>query len=350
MNAASSAGAKIARVIGAEAGEVIVADSTSVDLFKLVVGALQAKPGRSKIVTDDLNFPSDIYVLQGAAALLGEGRRVEIVRSQDGMTVAEDLVAAAVDSDTALVELSHTAFKSGFVYDMAAITEAAHRAGALVLWDLCHSVGVLPIALDASGVDLAVGCTYKYLNGGPGSPAFLYVRRDLQDRIANPIWGWFGQKDQFDLEVTYKPADGINRFLAGTPSILSLAAVEPAVDLVLRAGIERIRAKSVSQTQYLIALWEEWLKPLGVRLNSPSEAHRRGSHVSLGHPEGLRIDRALIEEMHVVPDFRFPDNIRFGISPLYTSFADIYEAMRRLRQVIDERLYERYPRGRSEVT
>jgi kynureninase len=233
---------------------------------------------------------------------------------------------------------------------MRAVTELAQRAGALMLWDLSHSVGAMPLALGEASVDLAVGCTYKYLNGGPGAPAFLYVRRDLQEQLLSPIWGWFGQKGQFDFDLTYAPGPGIQRFLAGTPTILSLVPVEAAIDLTLEAGIERIRAKSVRQTEYLIELWAALLEPLGVTLNSPREAELRGSHVSLGHPEGLRIDRALIEELRVIPDFRYPDNIRLGIAPLYTSFAEIHEGIMRLRRVIVERLYEKYPVERPDVT
>ncbi len=336
-------GAKVAQVIGAQADEVILSDSTSVNLFKLIVAALQANPGRHKIVTDDLNFPSDVYVMQGVVKLLGPDYRLEIVHSNDGITIADEALAKAIDRDTALVALTHTAFKSGFVYDMRTITEMAHRAGALMEWDLSHSVGAMPLALDDNQVDLAVGCTYKYLNGGPGSPAFVFVRRDLQNRIINPIWGWFGQKSQFDFGLYYERAPGLTQFLAGTPPILSLAPIETGVDLILIAGIERIRRKSVKQTEYLISLWQEWLAPLGVTLNSPRDANRRGSHVSLGHAEGLRIDRALIEEMKVIPDFRYPDNIRFGIAPLYTSYTEIYEGMSRLRRVLTERLYEKYP-------
>ena len=349
-------GAKIAQLIGAQADEVIVSDSTTVNLFKLAMAAIRAQPGRRKIITDDLNFPTDVYVLQGAVDLAGAEYRLEIVHSEDGMTVSKDALAQAMDANTALVELTHTAFKSGYVYDMRAITETAHRAGALVLWDLCHSVGAMPLALDECGVDLAVGCTYKYLNGGPGSPAFLFVRKDLQvgafheTPLQSPIWGWFAQTNQFEMELNYRPVSSITRFLAGTPTMLSLAAVEPSVELILEAGIDRLREKSVQQTEYLIALWEEMLKPLGVKLNSPRDASCRGSHVSLGHPEGLRINRALIEEMKVIPDFRFPDNIRLGIAPLYTRYVDIYEGIARLRRVIVERLYEKYPTTRPEVT
>jgi kynureninase len=272
------------------------------------------------------------------------------VRSPDGLSVPLEALQAAVTPETALLTLTHTTFKSGFVYDMPAVTELAHRAGALMLWDLCHSVGAMPLALREAGADLAVGCTYKYLNGGPGAPAFIYVRRELQEALLNPIWGWFGQKGQFDFKLDYEPGPGLQRFLSGTPPMLSMAAVEPALDLLLEAGLDRLRAKSVAQTEYLIELWEALLAPLGVALNSPRDPARRGSHVSLGHPEGLRIDRALIEEMNVVPDFRYPDNIRLGVAPLYTSFADIYEGVSRLRRVLAERLYEKYPVERPEVT
>jgi len=343
-------GSKIAQLIGAAADEVSVSDSTSVNFFKLVVAALQARRRRTRIVTDDLNFPSDLYILQGALKLAGSEYRLEIVRSTDGLTVSNDALAKAIDDRTALVTLSHTAFKSGYVYDMPSVTELAQRAGALMLWDLSHSVGAMPVGLNDAGADLAVGCTYKYVNGGPGAPAFLYVRRDLQESLLNPIWGWFGQKGQFDFELDYRPAPGITRFLAGTPTMLSLAAIEPGVDLLLEAGLDRLRAKSVKQTEYLIGLWEALLQPLGFTLNSPRDANRRGSHVSIGHPDGLRIDRALIEEMNVLPDFRYPDNIRLGIAPIYTSYSEIHEAVVRLCRVMNERLYEKYPTERPEVT
>jgi kynureninase len=343
-------GVKIAQLIGAQADEVIAADSTSVNFFKLVSAALRARPTRSKIVTDDLNFPSDVYLLQGAIELLGNRHRLHILHATDGLTIPTDQVREAINDDTAVVTLTHTAFKSGYVYDMAAITEAAHRAGALVLWDLSHSVGALPLELNKCEVDLAVGCTYKYLNGGPGAPAFLFVRQDLPDELLNPIWGWFGQQGQFDFGLQYQPARGMNRWQAGTPNILSLSAVEPAIDLLLEAGIDRLRAKSIAQTEYLIGLWQELLQPLGVTLNSPRDHRQRGSHVSLGHAEALRIDRALIEDLNVIPDFRAPDNIRLGIAPIYTSYADIHEGVSRIRRAIVDRLYEQYPLERPEVT
>jgi kynureninase len=348
--AAKRIGAKIASLIGAHSDEVIVADSTSINLFKLAVAALQARPERRVIVSDELNFPSDLYVLQSAAALAGSNYQLSLVRSDDGVIVTPEVMRAAIDHHTALVALTHTTFKSGFVYDMTAVTAEAHQSGALVLWDVCHSIGVVPLDFCAAAVDLAVGCTYKYLNGGPGAPAFLYVRRDLQQTLVNPIWGWFGDREPFEFRMQYEPARGIARFQSGTPPVLSLLAAEPGIDLVIEAGVNRIRAKSIQQTEFLITRWRECLEPLGVGINSPLDSSCRGSHVSLRHPEGLRIARALIGEMRVIPDFRYPDSIRFGISPLYTTYGEIDQAVERLRQVIEQRIYERYSNDRADVT
>jgi kynureninase len=341
-------GGKLAGLLGAAADEVVLADSTSVNLFKLALAALLARPDRRVIVTDDLNFPSDLYVLESAARLAGGS--VRVVPSADGIHGPVEALLAALDGDTALLSLSHTVFKSGYTYDMAALTAAAHRAGALALWDLSHSAGAVAVALNGAVADLAVGCTYKYLNGGPGAPAFLYVRRDLQDQLANPISGWIGRRDPFDFALDYAPAPGIGRFLTGTPPILSLSAVEPGVELLLEAGMERLRARSVRLSEYLIVRWEERLAPLGFRLNSPRHPARRGSHVSLGHADGLRINLALIHDQKVLPDFRRPDNIRLGIAPLYNSFADIHTAVERLRAVVVDRLYERYDAAGLTVT
>lgn len=343
-------GAKIAYLLGAQDDEVIIADSTSVNLFKLVVAALRARPGRRRILTDDLNFPSDIYVLQGAIDLLGQRHRLEIVPSPDGVHGPIDAIAGRLDEDVALVTLSHTVFKSAYTYDMAAVTKMAHDVGALVLWDLSHSAGAVPVALNAAQADLAVGCSYKYLNGGPGAPAYLYVRRDLQEQLINPISGWMGQRNLFAFELSYQPDPGLRRFLSGTPPVLAIAAIEPGVDLLLEAGMEQLRAKSVQQTEFLVELWEERLASLGYTLNSPRAIEVRGSHVSLGHVEGLRIDQALIHEMRILPDFRQPDNIRLGIAPLYTRFSDIYAAVVALQRIVEEGLYMRYSPHAPTVT
>ena len=235
----------LAPIIGARPGEVIISDSTSVNLFKLAAAAVTAAPDRHTIVTDDLNFPTDIYVLEGVARRFGEGTRLVVVES-DGINGPLDALAEAVDDDTALVALSHTAFKSGYTYDMGSVTEMVHDAGAMMLWDTSHSVGVVPVELESSGADLAVGCTYKYLNGGPGSPAFLYVRRDLQETLENPITAWWGHADPFGFEPGFRPVHGIRRFHTGTMPVISLAAIEAGIRDVLDAGVDRIRAKSVA--------------------------------------------------------------------------------------------------------
>ncbi len=342
-------GDRLAGLLGAEPGETLLADSTSVNLYKLALAALRARPGRRRIVTDDLQFPSDLYVLRSAMAAAGDGYELHVVPSPDGCHGAAEALAAALDENTALLALSHTVFKSAYTYDMAALTARAHAAGALALWDVSHSVGVWPLQFRADDVDLAVGCTYKYLNAGPGAPAFLYVRRELQEQLQNPVAGWMGQGRPFEFELDYSPAAGRRRFLTGTPAILSLLPVAFGVDLVLEAGIERVRAKSVAQTDYLIALWEEQLRPLGFELRTPREAARRGSHVALAHPEGWRIAQALQAEFNVLLDFRQPDNLRLAAAPLYTTFQELHAAVRRLRRVVAERIYEQYSPAMAET-
>lgn len=343
-------GDKLARLVGAGPGQVVVSDSTSINLFKLVMAALAMRPGRDRIVSDVLNFPSDLYILQGCMRLLGNRHHLELVPSKDGITVEPQALLPAIDERTALVTLSHVTFKSSFLHDAALVTERARQVGALTLWDLSHSAGVVPIELDNWGCDLAVGCTYKYLNGGPGAPAFLYVRRDLQEGALSPIWGWFGQRAPFAFDLDYEPAQGIGRFLVGTPPVLSLSALDPALDLVQAAGITRLRQKSVRLTSYLIYLVDTILAPLGFTLGSPRDPVRRGSHVSIRHPEGYRINRALIEQMQVLPDFREPDNLRLGLAPLYTTYAEVWEAVDRIRRVVEEKRYQRYGTERRPVT
>ena len=238
-------GDRLALLLGAEPGEVLLADSTSVNLYKLALAALRARPGRRKVVTDDLNFPSDLYVLQSAVSAAGGDYQLQIVPSPDGCAGPEAALAAALDEQTALLSLSHTVFKSAYTYDLAALTARAHEASALVLWDVSHSAGAMPLKLRASGADLAVGCTYKYLNAGPGAPAFLYVRRELQEQVQNPIAGWMGQARPFDFELDYQPAAGLRRFLTGTPSILSLAPVAAGVEL-LAGGRSGARARQIA--------------------------------------------------------------------------------------------------------
>jgi len=343
-------GGKVAQVLGARPHEVIISDSTSVNLFKLVVAALRSRPDRRHIVSDELNFPTDLYVVQGAIDLLDQGHSLTLVGSRDGIATDQQAVLDAIDETTALLTLSHPTFKSAYLYDVQAITERAHSAGTLVLWDFSHAVGAMPLTLNDWNVDLAVGCTYKFLNGGPGAPAFLYVREDLHSELLSPIWGWWGHRAPFAFDLDYDPAADLTRFLAGSPPCLSLLAIEPAIELTLEAGIERIRRKSVGLTSYLIALADTILAPLGFELGSPRDPARRGSHVSVRHPEGYRITRALIEEMHVIPDFREPDNIRIGMAPLYTSYAEVWEAVDRIRRVVEEERYRAYSPVRQTIT
>jgi len=321
-------------VLGARPGEVAVADSTTVNLYKLAAAALDGRPGGRAIVTDRDNFPTDRYVLEGLAAARGLELRLLECDPVEGPS-APDVAAACATRDVALVSLSHVAYRSGALADMAAISEAAHAAGALVLWDLSHSAGSVPVRLTETGADLAVGCTYKYLNAGPGAPAFLYVRSELLSELRSPIWGWFGQRDQFAMGPVYDPESGIARFLAGTPPVLDLTAIEAGARLVAEAGIKAIRVKSAALAELAVALHDAWLVPLGFELGTPRDPERRGAHVSLRHAEAWRVCRALIERANVVPDFRGPDAIRFGFPPLYTRFADVWEAFDRLRRLVE---------------
>ena len=323
----------LAPLVGAAPGEVIISDSTTVNLYKLALATVNSTPERSKIVTDDMNFPTDVYVLDGIAQTTGN--TLEIVRS-DGVYGPLDALESAIDENTALVSLSHTTFKSGYTYDIAAITEICHRVGARVLWDTSHSVGVVPIDLGAANVDLAIGCTYKYLNGGPGSPAFLYVRTDLQDKLANPIAGWWGHADPFGFDLEFQPVSGIRRFHSGTMPILSLAAIEGGISQTLEAGIERIRTKSTALSEFLIGQTDLHLSDLGFSIVTPREADQRGSHVSIANSEAWPITQAVIELGKVIPDYRTPDNLRLGVSPLYTSFVDVHTAIQRIRSIVSD--------------
>ena len=334
-------------LVGAAPGQVAVCDSTTINLYKLACAALDARPSRSVIVTDDDNFPTDRYVLEGIAAQRGCELRMISTDMNEG--VSADALRAAVGEHTAVVSLSHVAYRSGALADMAGITGIVHEAGALMLWDLCHSAGAVPVELDAAGADLAIGCTYKYVNAGPGAPAVLYVSSELQGRLRQPIWGWFGQREQFEMGPGYEPAPGIDRFLTGTPQIIGTAAVEEGTRLLGEAGIGRLRAKGVALTELLITLADDWLAPYGFTLASPRDSARRGSHVSLHHRDAWQISQALIRA-GIVGDYRTPDRLRLGPAPITTRFTDVWDALDVLRRMAADRSYEGAAAGRGRVT
>jgi kynureninase len=328
-------------------GEVVVADSTSINLYKLAAAALDARPDRRVIVTDDDNFPTDRYVLAGLAE--ARGLELKVIRSNVDRGVQPAAVRRAVGPRTALVSLSHVAYRSGAIAAMPEITAIARDAGALMLWDLSHSAGAVPVPLASSNVDLAVGCTYKHLNGGPGAPAFLYVRQDLQQQLRQPIWGWFSQRDQFEMGPRYDPVSTVERFLVGTPGVLGLYGALEGARLSASAGIARIWAKVQQLTGYAVELYDAWLKPLGFTLASPVDPASRGAHITLHHPQAWQVCQAL-KAAQVIPDFRTPDRLRLGFAPLYTRFVDVYDGLDRLRALTAAGTHLDYPAQRSRVT
>jgi kynureninase len=319
-----------AAALGAGPGQMVIADSTTVLLYKLSRAAVDARPDRRQIVLDTGDFPTDRYVLEGIAA----ERDLDLVwidtDPATGITPVQ--VAAAVSADTALVLLSHVAYRSGWLADAAAITRIVHDAGALVLWDLSHSAGSVDVQLDAWGADLAVGCTYKYLNGGPGAPAFGYLRSGLQDELRQPIWGWMGHRAAFEMGPGHEPAPGARALLSGTPPILAMVPLHANLALLEEVGMPAVRAKSIQLTSYVLELAGAWLADLGVEVVSPPDAHRRGGHVMLRRPG---FEKILDELWHhgVLPDYRRPDGIRIGPAPLSTSFAEVHRGMSILRDL-----------------
>jgi kynureninase len=309
-----------AATLGAAAGQTVVADSTTVLLYKLMRAAVDARPGRHEIVLDDDNFPTDRFVAEGIAR--ERGLCIRWISVDPARGVEPEQVRDAVGPDTALVVLSHVSYRSGFLADVRGITRIAHDAGALALWDLCHSVGSVPTQLDDWGVDLAVGCTYKYLNGGPGAPAFAYVARRLQPELEQPVQGWMGAADVFAMGDGFVPGEGMRRFLSGTPPVVGMLAMHDMLDLIEEAGIDAIREKSVALTEHALRRVESQLVPRGVTIASPRASAERGSHVTLRHPD-FRTVTARLWERGVIPDFRAPDGLRIGLSPLSTTFAEL---------------------------
>jgi kynureninase len=331
--------AKLAPIVGAKPNELLIGDSTSVCLFKLLTAAVRARPDRRKIVTQKASFPTDLYAAQGVCDMLG----LEL------KAVAPDEVLGEIDDQTAVVSLTHVDYRSAAVYDMRAVNDAAHTAGALVLWDLCHSAGAIEVDLDGSGSDLAVGCGYKYLNGGPGAPAFIYVAERLQDALTNPLQGWMGHAEPFAFVDDYRPVNGINRFLTGTPPILGMAALAAGIDPFEGIAMADVQAKSRRLSQLFV---DEVEARCGseVRLASPRNPAHRGSHVVFAHPESYAVMQALIAR-GVVGDFRAPDLMRFGFTPLYTRYADVVRAAEILGGILESREWDQARfKARAKVT
>lgn len=346
----SRLGAKLATLLGCSPNEILVCDSTSLNLFKLAVAALSVRSQRTEVLSDAANFPSDHYILESAIEAAGGGRRMQVVGTADQIEIPSEQIVDSISSDTAVVSLSHVAFRSGHLYDIESISVAARNQGALTLWDLSHSVGAVPIDLHRSGVDMAVGCTYKYLCGGPGAPAFLYVREELQTQLKNPIRGWFSHAEPFAFKQQHRPASGIQKFAVGTPPVISMCAIEAGLDLILKIGIGRLRSRSIELTQLLLNQIEPHLDRLGYSLRSPPHSSRRGSHISLGHVEARRITENLIQRHNVIPDFRTPDNIRLGIAPLYTSEEEIASTVNGLVDSVEKGEYRSIEIGKGRVT
>ena len=324
MEAPLRTGAKIARLIGAGERQVVVGDSTSVCLFKLVCAALAMRPDRLVLLTEEENFHTDLYVAAGAASHAGATLRV----------VPRHSLIDALTDDVAVLLLTHVDYRTGFMHDMAAVSAAAHAAGALVVWDLSHSAGAVPLHVGRDGADMSAGCGYKYLNGGPGAPAFMHVREALQEQLRNPVPGWLGHAAPFAFEQEHRPAAGISSLLTGTPPVLQLAALEAALDLWLEVDIELARQKSVSLTETFIGLVEERCDGMGFTIASPRDPARRGAQVALRHAQAYGVVRALIER-GVIGDFREPDVCRFGFASLYLSHVDVWDAVDRLVGVIE---------------
>ena len=333
LDISGSVGDLIGALINAQPGEVTLAENTSVCLYKVATAALKTRSDRTKLVTDSENFPSDIQILKSACSSAAHNHRLEVVDTSSGADPMGQLVAA-LDDSTALVSLSHVSYKSGWRWNLREVNELAETCGALVLWDFSHSVGAIPIDVATERVGLAVGCTYKYLNGGPGAPAFIYVSDD-HPQLINPVAGWFGSAAPFSFDPTSPPATGIERFLTGTPHVVSAALVEPGVQMLLDAGIGRVYEKSVALSERFIELSDQQLANFGFEVRSPRNSDQRGSHVALFHPYAQAVGLALINEQSVIPDFRPPDLLRFGFAPLYTSFADVDATVHRIVDVVE---------------
>lgn len=326
INLPQTLGDKIAPLLGAKSGEVVVVDSTSLNLFKVLTSALRLNKNRKKIVSESTNFPSDLYILEGVNGMLNNHYECQLI--DDDINFEK-----YIDSSTAVVMLSHINYKTGRISDMKKITDYAHQQGALVVWDLSHSVGVIPMDLHNIGVDFAVGCTYKHLNGGPGAPGFLYVHSDLIAIVSQPLSGWLGHSDPFAFEAKYTPANNINKFICGTPSILSYKAVESALDIFDEISLEQVREKSIQLSELFIKLIQQECGDFGFELFSPIDAALRGSQISYKHENAYPIMQSLISR-GIIGDYREPNILRFGISPLYMRYEDVWSAIICLKNIM----------------
>lgn len=347
--------AKIAKIVGAQPDEIFVGDTTSLNLYKLLFGALTLQKDKNEIITDDLNFPTDLYIIQGLLKQQFKNHTLNVLESNNEIFMDMATIIKAINKKTSLITLSLVSYKSSFLYDMNSINNLAHKNDSLVIWDLSHAAGATTINLNETNADMAVGCTYKYLNGGPGSPAFLYVRKDLQPKLNNPIWSWFAHQKPFDFNPNFIEDSTIQKFAISTPSIISLGAITPGLDIILEAGMSSIQAKSKQQSTFLIDLIQHYLVPLEFEIASPLNSSERGSHISITHHESYRINRAMIAPKNkkikiIIPDFRPPNLIRIGITPLYTSYLDLYEAIIRIAEIVTLKEYENFSTKKLTVT
>jgi len=318
------------QLLGAGPGDVIVSDSTTVALYKAISAALDARLDRRSVVIERDNFPTDRYLVESLAQQRGLEIRWVEPAGTEGLSDAQ--LTAALDEDVAVAVLSQIDHRTAALLDMAGLTARTHAVGALAVWDLCHSVGSVPIDLVADQVDIAVGCTYKYLNGGPGAPSFTYVRADLRPQLRQPIWGWWGRREMFDMDQGFDAQPDMRAWLSGTPSVLSMAAIEPGVAMIAKAGMPAIRDKSCALTALAVELYDEWLEAQGWVLATPRDPSRRGSHVTVARADAVEVTARLVES-GVIPDFRRPDGIRLGMAPLTTRFVDVYDAMARIAKL-----------------
>jgi len=324
-------------VLGAAPDQVLVTDTTSVNLYRLALAAIKDRPGRSTIVVDEANFPTDRYILQGIASDLGM-RLVTIPNESPDVAeferVTPEVLSTYMNDDVALVCLQVINYRSGARQEVPALTDVARRHGAYLLWDASHAVGALDLKFDDWGVDLAVGCTYKYCNSGPGSPAWLYIRKELQPDLATPIDGWFGQRDQFTMGPNFERAAGMRGFQIASPSIVGLTAVDSSMSIIEEADMAAIETRCAPGTTFMVDLFEQWLEPLGFGLETPREAHQRGGHLSLTHEHADRISIAMRQFANVIPDYRKPHTIRVAVAPLYTSYEEMFIGFERIRDLV----------------